>query len=370
MAPTTSFQVECLIHRFSGSGLSGKKIQEKLKEKGFYRSIKTIYNVINCNGLKREAMMNGTEWKYQRERKVLDRKVLNVIKRKFTSEDPPTFRELSNRINIPKSTIHDGVTKYLQMKKKKKRPVHIITPRDVQNRKTNVRKLYERLLSGKKSKWIVTLDEAYVHVRTKGKKRDHYYVSISKKYDEDVPIAVNENFPDRFMIIGAMCEDRTFPLIQAPYKVKCNAEFYVDYVLRPLIEIHLKSHFGSDLDKVTIHHDKATSHTADHTTNFLNEMNEKYGISFIAKKDIPVKGCDVSPMDFFGFAYIKQAVAKSRASTPEGVWKKCCEVWNSVVATVCKKVFNSWKRRCRAVKRMKGGVVEHIYNIHERKINV
>lgn len=344
------------------------RIREQLKSDGFLRSRQTIYNIINGNGKKRESKLNGSEWKYQRERKVLTPEVLNTIKRKFDSKNPPTFRGLSNRLKIPKSTISDGVIKCLNKKKRMKTKVHILTPKDIKNRKTNARKLYENFLSGKKSRFVVTLDEAYIHVRQDGKETRHYYVDNDMILNENVPIPVNENFPEQFMIVGAMTEERTFPLIRVPSKTKCNAHYYVDFVLRPLIEKHLKPYFGDDLNQVTIHHDKATSHTAKYTTDFLMEMKERYGISFITKKDIPVKGCDISPMDFFGFAYLKQAIGKSRAKTSEGIWKKCKSVWNNVPTDYCKNTFKAWKRRCLKVKDKKGGHIEHSKNIHSLKI--
>lgn len=370
MARETPLKVEYLIHHYFGSGLTPTNIQNKLKEDGFYRSRQTIYNVIKGQGKKREARLNGVKWKYQRENTVLTGEVLKVLKKRFKTEDPPTFRDLSNSINIPKSTIHHGVTKCLRMKSKQKTKVHVLKPEDKKNRHTNSWKLYRNVLSGPKSRFVVTLDEAYINVRQRGKKRNHFYVDVGEKLMDNVPLPVNENFPEHFMIVGAMTEERTFPLMKVPDKVKCNAQFYVDYVLRPLIEDHLKPFFGDDLGKVTIHHDKATAHTAKFTTSFLSEMKEKYGISFIEKKDIPVKGCDISPMDFFGFGFLKQAVGRSKARTKQGVWKKCCDIWNNVDASICKRTFDSWKKRCREVQKRKGDHIEHLKGIHSRKIKV
>ena len=56
------------------------------------------------------------------------------------------------------------------------------------------RKLYEKILSGRKSKFVVTLDEAYVQVRQKGRKRGFYYIGMGQKVDENLTIQVSENF--------------------------------------------------------------------------------------------------------------------------------------------------------------------------------
>ena len=74
------------------------------------------------------------------------------------------------------------------------------------------------------------------------------------------------------MIVGALCESRTFPLFRVPSKTKYKAQYYVDYVLRPLIEDHLVPYFGKDINQVTVHHDKASAHTAKLTTKFLDDI--------------------------------------------------------------------------------------------------
>lgn len=370
MAPPVSYEEERLILKFSGGGLSVRCIKERLKTHGFDRSIYTINNVINCKGIKRESRVNGQKWTYRRKSPVLTADVLRTIKRKIKVENPPTLQNLADQIHIPLPTIQRAIRDKIIMKTKKKTKVHILTERDKNNRKTNSRKLYENHLSGTKSEFVVTLDEAMMKVRQKGRERGFYYVEIGKKMDENIPVPVNENFPDQFMIVGAMCEKRTFPLIIVPKKTKMNAELYVKLVLQPLIEKHLVPYYGEDINKVVIHHDKATSHVAQKTADFFQDMKSKYGIRCLTKEEIPVKGADISPMDFFGFSFIKLTVGKSRAKTRLGVWKKCCDAWNDVSPDTCYNVFQAWKRRCRAVSKQDGDVIEHLKNIHKRKINL
>ena len=125
---------------------------------------------------------------------------------------------------------------------------------------------------------------------------------MSKKEREEELSESNERkFRKNFMIFGAMCQSRTFLLIKVPSKAKVDANFYVNFVFKPLINKYLIPHFKEDINKVTIHHDKASSHTANRTKEFMEEMNRKHGIAFLDKKDIPVRGADISPMDFSVF---------------------------------------------------------------------
>ena len=157
------------------------------------------------------------------------------------------------------------------------------------------------------------------------------------------------------MIVGTICQSRTFPLIKVPSKVEVDANFYVNFVLKPLINKYLINHFKQDINKVTIHCDKANSHTANRTKEFMEEMDRKHGISFLDKKDIPVRGADISPMDFFGSGYLKQEVEKSRARTESGVWK-------AIEPITCEEIFMPWKRRLRTVASEDGEHIEHIHN--------
>ena len=115
------------------------------------------------------------------------------------------------------------------------------------------------------------------------------------------------------MVVGILTDKGTIPLIRVPSEVKINAQFYVDYVLKPLFTEHLPKLYRNEMDKVFFHHDKASSHTSHLTTRYLEKMKRVLGISYIDKEDIPVKTPDASPLDFFGFGYLKQRLGKRKA---------------------------------------------------------
>jgi hypothetical protein len=88
------------------------------------------------------------------------------------------------------------------------------------------------------------------------------------------------------------------------------------------------------MDKVFFHHDKASSHTAYSTFEYIEKLKSSIGISYLEKDDIPVKAPDASPLDFYGFGYLKQQLSKRRARTLDGVWKVSQEIWSQIdVAT-------------------------------------
>jgi len=83
-----------------------------------------------------------------------------------------------------------------------------------------------------------------------------------------------------------------------------------------------------------------------------------------------VKSPDASPLDFFGFGYLKQQLYKSKVTTLDGIWKKSQEVWQQIDNEMIQKVFSSWKTRLRAITKNNGEQIEQLKTIHSRKINL
>ena len=177
-----------------------------------------------------------------------------------------------------------------------------------------------------------------------------------------------ESFPKSFMVIEVITGRGTVPLFRVPANVKINAEYYVEYVLKPLFTDHLPLLYPKDMHKVFFHHDKASSHTANATTKYLDEVKEELGITYITNEDIPVKTPDGSPLDFYGFGFLKQQLLKRRAITLDGVWKIAQEVWSTIDRAQIKTVYASWKRRLRLIAKKNGEHIEQTKAIHRRAV--
>jgi hypothetical protein len=109
------------------------------------------------------------------------------------------------------------------------------------------------------------------------------------------------------MIVGAISGRGVLPLIKVPPKAKVNADYYISYVLKPLLEIELPKLYPNDLHKVFLHHDKASSHTAIKTQEYLEDLKLRSGINYIKNSEIPIKSLDGSPLDFFGFVILNRS---------------------------------------------------------------
>ncbi|UYV73818.1 K02A2.6-like [Cordylochernes scorpioides] len=221
-----------------------------------------------------------------------------------------TSRQLSRMCGTSLKTINSIIHKDLELDTRRKGKVHKLTPFHMKNRATNARKLYEEHLAGSRSEYTATLDEAWMS----------RIIGFTK---------CSETFPKGFMVVGVMTGRGVLPLIKVPSKVKVNSEFYIECVLKPVIE-QLKDLYPGEMDKVFLHHDKASSHTSNKTQQFLQEMKDTLGLNFIRNSDIPVKSPDASPLDFYGFGMLKQRLFNRRPKTEAGLWKAAQEEWSNV----------------------------------------
>ncbi|UYV80498.1 IKK1 [Cordylochernes scorpioides] len=278
---------------------------------------------------------------------------------------PPRF---SRMCGTSLKTINNIIHKDLELDTRRKGKVHKLTPFHMKNRATNARKLYEEHLAGSRSEYTATLDEAWMYVTYCNGIRKICYIKRGNQVPDNWVHQCSETFPKGFMVVGVMTGRGVLPLIKVPSKVKVNSEFYIECVLKPVIE-QLKDLYPGEMDKVFLHHDKASSHTSNKTQQFLQEMKDTLGLNFIRNSDIPVKSPDASPLDFYGFGMLKQRLFNRRPKTEAGLWKAAQEEWSNVSLSKVKEVFAAWKVRCREIAKKKGKHIEHMKKIHVRKIN-
>lgn len=361
-----SLEQEAQIRTLSKEGYPYNQIRKKLKENNIMISKSVISNVLNGIGKRRKTRMNGQEFKVCHHKDRRSKSLIERVRKMAHQENPLTQREMSKRCKVSLSTINRIIHEDLDLRTLKKTPVHHLTQSNIENRETNSRKLYEDHLAGVKWEYVVTLDEAWMYLSDCKKKRGIYYQERGIKRQENWVLDNKEKFPKGFMVVGAISGRGTLPLFRVPGKTKINARFYIDFVLKPLIKAELPKLYPSEMDKVFLHHDKATSHTARETQDYMERVTSAIGMKFIDNQDIPVCGPDISPMDFFGFGFLKQKLQKRRATTLDGLWKALREEWATISIKTVRSVFKNWKKRCRLVHKRQGCHIEQLKQIHRR----
>lgn len=366
MPKKTDTKVEGWVLGLSSQGLSLRSIVKTLKSRNIAISHVTVRNIIKNIGYRRQRKAAGfpSPEKVQPV-KVTTVKVVRKVKRLSELENPPTQKEMAKKVGVSPSTVRRILEK-LGKRVARKTGVHKLFPRHMINRKRNCRKLYETFLSRKNSEFVVTLDEAMFGIHCVNGKRKICYVQKGERVPENWFVD-KDNFLKTFMVVGAISGRGTLPLLKVPKKTKFNAAYYINNVLKPLIHKYLPRLYGEDISKVLIHHDAASSHTARMTASYAAEVKCRTGVTLINNTDIPVKSPDVSPMDFFGFGYLKRRIFRRRAKTEKGLWKIMRKEWDSIDRKLVDKVFNCWKRRLRLVVDRHGQHIENVKNIHSKR---
>jgi hypothetical protein len=368
MGPKIDPSVERAVKTLSKAGFTGKDIQNQLNEGENRPRLSTIYDIIHNKGKRRVSIQKtGASPKNVYPCKKKTPALLRKINALTNKENPPSQNVMAKKLGISQGYVNRIIRKDLGKIVRRKVKVHRLKESHKKNRKTNCRKLYEGHLAGTRSEFVVTLDEALFFVQdcdgtrkicyTKDRKEAHKYV-----YQK------HEKFSDKLMVVGAMTGRGVIPLIPVRTNAKVNSKYYVDNVLKKILEEEVPRLYPGELEKVFLHHDAASSHTAKFTQQYGATLSATTGMKIISNEEIPVKSPDASPMDFYGFGYLKQRLKHRRATTLAGLWKVLNEEWNNVNPQMCTKVFDNWKRRLRLVSKRSGEHIECVRTIHKRRV--
>lgn len=117
MAQLKSAKENHLIHHLSWCGKGYRYIQKRILEHGFSRPLSSIGNVLNNNGKQRQAILDGRKYVCKSAPKVLKKSVLNKIKKQYSKDNSPSFREASSKLKVSKSSINRALLVNLNMNK-------------------------------------------------------------------------------------------------------------------------------------------------------------------------------------------------------------------------------------------------------------
>jgi hypothetical protein len=329
----------------------------------------TITNVINGKGLKRSAQRTGQVLgKRKNKRTVRTERLIQNVAKKIDTPNPLSQRNIAKSLHTSFSSINRVIHNDLGEKTCRKTKVHALNAIHKANRKTNCRRLYEQHLAGGKSEYMVTLDEAWLYLDYCNGQRKICYINSGEQPPENWLRYCKERWPKGFMIVGAVSGRGVLPLKKVPSNVKINAENYIKYVLRPILEIEVPKIYPNELNKVFFHHDKASAHTSSKTYHYLEGLKNKMKINYIDKQQIPVKSPDAYLCDFFAFGVLKQRLFNRNAKTLNGLWKVSKSVWNQISFDEVQRAMKDWKRRCRLIASRDGAHIEHVKNLHYKKV--
>ena len=115
-----------------------------------------------------------------------------------------------------------------------------------------------------------------------------------------------------------------------------------------------------DLDNMWFQQDGATCHTAHVTIDLLKSKFDERVISRNGPVDWPPRSCDLTPLDFFLWGYIKSLVYANKPSTIEELRANIHREIAAVPAEMCGRVIENWVQRIDRCKRARGGHMNEV----------
>ena len=110
-----------------------------------------------------------------------------------------------------------------------------------------------------------------------------------------------------------------------------------------------------DPDVMWFQQDGATCHTAIATIDLLKS---KFGDKLISRNgpvNWPARSCDLTPLDYFLWGYVKSLVYADKPATIEALEANIVRVLHDIRPAVLEKVAKNWTSRMRFVKNSRGG---------------
>ncbi|OXA39442.1 Eukaryotic translation initiation factor 4 gamma 3 [Folsomia candida] len=129
--------------------------------------------------------------------------------------------------------------------------------------------------------------------------RRAYYTTNVENNSLKLVLLCKENFFKQLMVVGAMSGRGVLPLIKVPQKVKESSKY--------------------DVDRVSFHHDGASSQTAKLIQDNAKDLEARLGIKIISNSEVPVQSPDISQMDLFGISNWY----RPKFDVRKGILKRC-----------------------------------------------
>ena len=115
-----------------------------------------------------------------------------------------------------------------------------------------------------------------------------------------------------------------------------------------------------DLDSMWFQQDGATSNTAHVTIDLLKSKFDERLISRNGPVDWPPRSCDITPLDFFLWGYVKSLVYANKPTTLEELRANIELEIAAVSAEMCGRVIENWVRRIDRCQRARGGHMNEV----------
>lgn len=117
---------------------------------------------------------------------------------------------------------------------------------------------------------------------------------------------------------------------------------------------------GMDVDNFWFQQDGATSHTANQTIELLRTRFPGRVISRHGDQNWPPRSCDITPMDFFVWGFLKGKVYANNPQTLQELKYAIRNAFAEMVPQLCARVIQNFVNRMDICQRSRGGHLSDI----------
>ncbi|CAK9816123.1 hypothetical protein ANTPLA_LOCUS8891 [Anthophora plagiata] len=115
-----------------------------------------------------------------------------------------------------------------------------------------------------------------------------------------------------------------------------------------------------DLNDMWFQQDGATCHTAHATMDLLYSKFNGMIISHFGDINWPPRSCDLTPLDFFLWSYVKSRVYANKSQTIDALKVNITNAINDIEPDLCGRVIENWTSQIRAVQRSRSDHLDYI----------
>ena len=356
MPPKINFELKGRILAHWSEGYSHSKIVKKLSENGTPVFLIIVRRVIfrqkdKENGLTTPVKKLPDHMKPRVRSKALIRKVASVIK----SPNLPSQHSMSRKLGIAIGTVNNILKKDLKVKLRKKTKTHMLTAKQAQQRLDRAPGFLE-YLTPRKLKYIITFDETTVSSNDIDGQTNFYYQFEGQVVPESWRKMPKSSWPKQLMVAIGICYRGKTKVYIVPPKSKVNARFFIDNILKPIVEKDIPRLYPGEEHKVVIHMDSAPAHVAKETYQWFDER----GIKYIPKDKWPANSCDLSSMDYAVNSIFKGIISRRKADGLYRLQRIVKQEWDKFPMGIIQRTIDSWPKRVQMMAEQKGFQYEHL----------
>lgn len=273
--------------------------------------------------------------------------------RESIADAPKTsIRHRAQQLHLKRSTLHTILTKDLHLKAYKIQLTQELKPIDHQARRTFVNwALQRKEENGDFFNKIIFSDEAHFHLGGYVNKQN------CRIWGEENPRMILEK-PMHPQRVTVWCGFWAGGVI-GPYFFQNEAGTALSVTgdrYRSMIGNFLWNELdGIDIQRMWFQQDGATPHTANETLDLLRERFQNRIISRRGDVNWPPRSCDLTPLDFFLWGFLKEKVYVNNPETIQQLRDNIITAIVEISPQLCEKVIDNFAKRMTCCQRSRGG---------------